>query len=1112
MIEVGQMLRRAGLVFLCGTLGVLGCCPDDDGSGGLSQGQLAIIQVTPDPISFSSVPIGSSETITVQIANAATASGELRVKGVALDTASTDFVLTQPAQLIMQPGEQTTVTITYTPSDDALDSGFLVVDYHSAQDGALRVPISTLQQVGSIHISPNPVAFTNVPGGVPTDQIVRISNQGSKPVEIGSSVMSFESSPDFKVTGSYLPTDGDCTTPAGPVEYPIILGVGGDTYCLTVTYTPFGGGSDTGKLHIFAPYDTGAPTQQPIAEAAVLGVEVGPEIALNPDALEFGDVDVNQPVKLSFFILNEGSDDLVINGLQKGAAQALAFDDISILTDIPAGTVIPADGDGLEVEVQFSPSTTYPITYGPLGYIEVLSNDGDEPKAFVGCFAQVAAPKLQVTPAEIVDFGVVANGKTAERNVTLTNQGTVDLIVEDLTVMAGENASANEYSFKSPPTLPITIPAAGNSVITLTFTNNGGAEDEKVKGLLNIKSNDPEGQTELPLRAIRTETAQCIIALEPETVNFGTVPYGKTKTMTVNLTNIGSSPCSFDRVGVHDGLSLFPGFPTQCTPYAGSESVSAGPSAVWTVTEHPPAIKDWIKPGQSEKIKLRFAPIGNIFSAISELTGYAGLLHVTVLDYANLDAGGQPTKVTYPEHNPADLAAPCNLQGGAGKAFLAAIPGEIDFGVTTVGCHSQTHTVKIYNTGTAPLSVCDIKLEGCTPETKLKDVPAIPGCVDDSGGLVLNGQGSEEVSVVYAPQDLTQDDCVLAIYENSDVPSLTISLQGSGTYDDEQTDVFTQLSGSKVDVLFVVDNSGSMSDEQSSLSSNFNSFISSAGAWDTDYHIGVVTTDMESANAMAGRLCGGGGGCKEGNPRFVTSANNNTSEFTKNVKVGDFGSGTEQGLMAAQTALSAPHISQVKPLQECTKDADCMGSAKCVDSMIDTGKKYCGGWNQEFLREDATLELVFVSDEEDSSTAQLSFYIDFFKSIKGFANENLFHAHAIVGGSGGCDGAGGSASDGQRYREVANETGGKFHSICDSNWSQKLQDIGEVAFGLKVQFFLSRPAIPDTVEVTVAGKVCNAGWTFQPDTNSVQFDPNHDCMPQEGEQIEIYYEVICYSE
>ena len=55
---------------------------------------------------------------------------------------------------------------------------------------------------------------------------------------------------------------------------------------------------------------------------------------------------------------------------------------------------------------------------------------------------------------------------------------------------------------------------------------------------------------------------------------------------------------------------------------------------------------------------------------------------------------------------------------------------------------------------------------------------------------------------------------------------------------------------------------------------------------------------------------------------------------------------------------------------------------------MEEGQKVCGGYNMGFLRKDATLEIVFVSDEEDQSPADLSFYINFFKNIKGDGGRN----------------------------------------------------------------------------------------------------------------------------
>jgi hypothetical protein len=58
----------------------------------------------------------------------------------------------------------------------------------------------------------------------------------------------------------------------------------------------------------------------------------------------------------------------------------------------------------------------------------------------------------------------------------------------------------------------------------------------------------------------------------------------------------------------------------------------------------------------------------------------------------------------------------------------------------------------------------------------------------------------------------------------------------------------------KVDVLLVIDNSGSMGDEQANLAANFGPFIEKLEAAGADYRIGITTTDL------GGKGCSGGTG------------------------------------------------------------------------------------------------------------------------------------------------------------------------------------------------------------------------------------------------------------
>ena len=178
-----------------------------------------------------------------------------------------------------------------------------------------------------------------------------------------------------------------------------------------------------------------------------------------------------------------------------------------------------------------------------------------------------------------------------------------------------------------------------------------------------------------------------------------------------------------------------------------------------------------------------------------------------------------------------------------------------------------------------------------------------------------------------------------------------------------QTDTFTQEVRKTVDILLVVDNSCSMIDEQIKLAGNFDSFIEQFVEAEVDYQIGVVTTDMTD-QTQAGRLVG--------ETKIITSDMDDALArelFQENVKVCATGSGFEQGLGAAQAALSP-------------------------DFTADDGP------NAGFLRDDAALSIVFVSDEDDGSSDPVGDYLTFFKGLKGdrgYRDDTLINLSAVAG-------------------------------------------------------------------------------------------------------------------
>jgi hypothetical protein len=254
-----------------------------------------------------------------------------------------------------------------------------------------------------------------------------------------------------------------------------------------------------------------------------------------------------------------------------------------------------------------------------------------------------------------------------------------------------------------------------------------------------------------------------------------------------------------------------------------------------------------------------------------------------------------------------------------------------------------------------------------------------------------------------------------------------------------QVDTFKQKAAGQVDILWVVDNSWSMGEEQTNLANNFASFMTYIDQSQIDYQIGVVSTDFEDG-AHSGRL--------QGVPRIITRATPDpVAAFAANVQVGTTGGGNEMGLLAAHDALTEPLAS--------------------TD-------------NAGFHRPEASMALIFVSDEDDKSYGGIDFYIRFFSSLKEVGNENNIIVTAIVAPNpipGGCE----AYYPGTRYNELVTELGGTSASICDTDFAATLQQLGLTVAGLGRKFVLSREPDPDSVIVRVDE---GAGFVEIPEFNN----------------------------
>lgn len=80
----------------------------------------------------------------------------------------------------------------------------------------------------------------------------------------------------------------------------------------------------------------------------------------------------------------------------------------------------------------------------------------------------------------------------------------------------------------------------------------------------------------------------------------------------------------------------------------------------------------------------------------------------------------------------------------------------------------------------------------------------------------------------------------------------------------KQVEYTVKATGGKVDILFVDDNSGSMSFEQNNIASRFSSFIAALDKKFVDYRIGIITTDVSDPSNNPPRTINRNGALQDG--------------------------------------------------------------------------------------------------------------------------------------------------------------------------------------------------------------------------------------------------------
>ncbi len=229
-----------------------------------------------------------------------------------------------------------------------------------------------------------------------------------------------------------------------------------------------------------------------------------------------------------------------------------------------------------------------------------------------------------------------------------------------------------------------------------------------------------------------------------------------------------------------------------------------------------------------------------------------------------------------------------------------------------------------------------------------------------------------------------------------------------------------------LDLLFVVDNSCSMTAERERVSEGVLEMVPHVILPYHDVHVGVVTMDM-------GHVDHGGKLIEVDGRKWMD--------------------GTEAQEVAANwLGIAVDPSNGGQPLEQ--------GRAAVSAALLE----HLEGANSGFRRSDADLAVVMVSDEEDrSASPTLDEFVDWLADDPGLGRATV---HAIVGTEEGNDCAG---SVGASHLDLVDLTGGTSLSVCEADYGPFLAGLGQTVIdqALPVSFELREAARRDTLQVDV---------------------------------------------
>lgn len=287
----------------------------------------------------------------------------------------------------------------------------------------------------------------------------------------------------------------------------------------------------------------------------------------------------------------------------------------------------------------------------------------------------------------------------------------------------------------------------------------------------------------------------------------------------------------------------------------------------------------------------------------------------------------------------------------------------------------------------------------------------------------------------------------------------------------------------KVDILLVIDSSASMLQYRKKISDRINSFTLRLDQLKIDYRVGLASMSMDLPNqpcsAYARKLIG--------EPKYLTS---------ENIKM------LSQQLTYASTGCTV------------TRGLDSMAYV--------TSAKYLSSAATDFIRSDAFLSILFISDDDDHSfefgspkTEDFINRLDALKkNVPGYERGWMAHFIGHLNSLSTCDQLGVKPIPGSAYINLVHKSNGSSISICNNNVTDLLKTLSEkIIQTTRTIKFLNPPneeSIKVFVDTNPIPRSADNGWdlkyTHDPDNKTNVFLVfNGNQTPSPYQKVKIKY-------